>query len=86
MRHTRALTVAGSVRTSTFGVRNIVIRVDPQRLLDVEELSHRMAGQISVGPNRIKMRRKGEGWQADLMTLLEEMAELYERSHAPVAS
>ncbi|TMC37989.1 MAG: transcription-repair coupling factor [Chloroflexi bacterium] len=65
---------------------DIVIRVDPQRLLDVEELSHRMAGQISVGPNRIKMRRKGEGWQANLMTLLEEMAELYERSHAPVAS
>ncbi|OLC01632.1 MAG: hypothetical protein AUI15_04970 [Actinobacteria bacterium 13_2_20CM_2_66_6] len=65
---------------------DIVIRVDPQRLLDVEELSRRMAGQISVGPNRIKMRRKGEGWQADLMTLLDEMTELYERSHAPVAS
>ena len=27
MRHTRALTVAGSVRTSTFGVRNIVILI-----------------------------------------------------------
>jgi len=65
---------------------DIVIRVDPHRLLDVEELSRRMAGQISVGPNRIKMRRKGEGWQADLMILLDEMTELYERSHAPVAS
>ena len=56
---------------------DIVIRVDPQRYLDVEELSRRMAGRIVVGPNRIKMRRKGEGWQADLMSLLEEMAELY---------
>ena len=55
---------------------DIVIRVDPHRLLDVEELSRRMAGQISVGPNRIKMRRKGEGWQADLMILLDEMTEV----------
>src|SRR5213594_2003875 len=57
---------------------DIVIRVDPQRLLDVEELSRRMAGRIAVGPNRIKMRRKGEDWQADLMTLLNEMTALYE--------
>jgi transcription-repair coupling factor (superfamily II helicase) len=57
---------------------DIVIRVDPQRLLDVEELQHRMAGRISVGPNRIKMRRKGEGWQSDLLGLLDEMANLYE--------
>ena len=46
---------------------DIVIRVDPQRLLDVEELQRRMAGRLSVGPNRIKMRRKGEGWQSDLL-------------------
>ncbi len=57
---------------------DIVIRVDPERLLDVEELSRRMAGRIAVGPNRIKMRRKGEGWQDDLLTLLDEMAELYQ--------
>src|SRR5437762_6567768 len=57
---------------------DIVIRVDPQRFLDVEELSRRMAGRIAVGPNRIKMRRKGEGWQADLLSLLDEMAQLYE--------
>jgi len=24
------------------------------------------------------MRRKGEGWQADLLSLLDEMAQLYE--------
>ena len=57
---------------------DLVIRVDPQRFLDVDELSRRMAGRISVGPNRIKMRRKGEGWQGDLLTLLDDMADLYE--------
>src|SRR2546430_3730682 len=66
---------------------DIVIRVDPQRLLDVEELQRRMAGRLSVGPNRIKMRRKGEGWQSDLLTLLDEMAPPYESGRAaPVAS
>ena len=66
---------------------DIVIRVDPQRFLDVEELSRRMAGRIVVGPNRIKMRRKGEGWQDDLLSLLHEMAQLYELGRAaPVAS
>jgi len=57
---------------------DILVRVDPQRLLDVEELSRRMPGRIAVGPNRIKMRRQGEGWQADLLSLLDEMARLYE--------
>jgi transcription-repair coupling factor (superfamily II helicase) len=56
---------------------NIVIRVDPQRFLDVDELSRRMAGRITVAPNRLKMRRQGEGWQRDLLQLLDEMAELY---------
>jgi transcription-repair coupling factor (superfamily II helicase) len=56
---------------------DIVIRVDPERVLDVEELSRRMAGRISVLPNRIKMRRRGEGWQADLLGLLDDMAALY---------
>ncbi|HEV2030260.1 MAG TPA: transcription-repair coupling factor [Candidatus Dormibacteraeota bacterium] len=57
---------------------DIVIRVDPQRVLDVDELSRRMAGRIAVAPNRLKMRRQGEGWQRDLLQLLDEMAELYE--------
>jgi hypothetical protein len=38
-----------------------------------------------VGPNRIKMRRQGEGWRDDLLSLLDEMASLYE-SGAPVMS
>ncbi|HEV2216065.1 MAG TPA: transcription-repair coupling factor [Candidatus Dormibacteraeota bacterium] len=56
---------------------DIVIRVDPQRLLDVDELNRRMAGRLSIGVNRIKMRRQGEGWQKDLLILLDEMADLY---------
>jgi transcription-repair coupling factor (superfamily II helicase) len=57
---------------------DIVVRVDPERLLDVDELGRRMAGRIAVRPNRIVMRRKGEGWQKDLLDLLDEMASLYE--------
>ncbi len=66
---------------------DIVIRVDPERFLDVEELSRRLAGRISLGPNRIKMRRQGEGWQQDLLGLLDEMAQLYAAGQAaPVPS
>ena len=36
-----------------------------------------MAGRISVRPNRLLMRRQGDGWQADLLYLLDEMATLY---------
>ena len=64
---------------------DIVIRVDPKRLLDVDELNRRMAGRLAIGLNRIKMRRQGEGWQTDLLMLLEEMAELYDAAR-PVAS
>ncbi|MHB8588722.1 MAG: transcription-repair coupling factor [Candidatus Dormibacteraceae bacterium] len=64
---------------------DIVIRVDPERFLDVDELSRRMAGRIAVAPNRLKMRRQGEGWQRDLLQLLDEMAELYVSAHAVVA-
>ena len=64
---------------------DIVIRVDPERFLDVDDLSRRMAGRIAVGPNRLKMRRQGEGWQADLLQLLDEMAALYESGRAVVA-
>ena len=56
---------------------DIAIRVDPQRLLDVDELNRRMAGRLAIGVNKIKMRRQGEGWQRDLLALLDEMAELY---------
>jgi transcription-repair coupling factor (superfamily II helicase) len=57
---------------------DIVIRVDPQRYMDVDELARRMAGHIAIAPNRLKLRRQGEGWQQDLLTLLDEMSRLYE--------
>src|SRR5256714_1877802 len=56
---------------------DIVVRVDPNRVLDVDELQRRMAGRIAIGSDRIKMRRKGEGWMHDLLMLLDEMADLY---------
>jgi transcription-repair coupling factor (superfamily II helicase) len=56
---------------------DIAIRVDPERFLDVDELARRMSGRISILPNRIKMRRQGEGWKDDLLLLLGEMADLY---------
>jgi transcription-repair coupling factor (superfamily II helicase) len=64
---------------------DIVIRVDPQRFMDVDELVRRMAGRISIAPNRIKMRRQGEGWQSDLLTLLDDMGRLYESGRGVVA-
>jgi transcription-repair coupling factor (superfamily II helicase) len=64
---------------------DIVIRVDPQRFLDVDELTRRMAGRIAVAPNRLKMRRQGEGWQRDLLQLLDEMADLYGSGQGVVA-
>jgi transcription-repair coupling factor (superfamily II helicase) len=64
---------------------DIVIRVDPQRFLDVAELTRRMAGRIAVAPNRLKMRRQGEGWQLDLLQLLDEMADLYGSGQGVVA-
>ena len=72
------------VRGQKLGLRGVVsdghdiaIRVDPERYLDVEELSRRMAGRISILPNRIKMRRQGDGWKDDLLSLLGEMDKLY---------
>src|SRR5437870_3998252 len=63
---------------------DIVIRVDPQRYMDVQELARRMAGRIAIAPNRLKLRRQGEGWQKDLLTLLEEMTDLYRSANLAV--
>jgi transcription-repair coupling factor (superfamily II helicase) len=65
---------------------DIAIRVDPERYLDVDELSRRMAGRVSILPNRIKMRRQGEGWKDDLLHLLDEMSELYEAGRKVAAT
>jgi hypothetical protein len=45
-----------------------------------------MAGRLTVAPNRLKMRRQGEGWQQDLLRLLDEMAELYQAGRGAVAA
>jgi transcription-repair coupling factor (superfamily II helicase) len=58
--------------------QDIAIRVDPDRLLDVDELERRLPGRLRVRPNRLLMRRQGESWKEDLMRLLETMAELYQ--------
>jgi transcription-repair coupling factor (superfamily II helicase) len=65
---------------------DIVIRVDPEKYLDIDELMRRLPGRIAIAPNRIKMRRQGEGWKDDLLTLLDEMSRLYAsgREVAPV--
>jgi transcription-repair coupling factor (superfamily II helicase) len=64
---------------------DIVVRVDPQRFMDVDELVRRLPGRIAIAPNRIKMRRQGEGWQDDLLSLLDEMAQLYEAGRGVAA-
>jgi transcription-repair coupling factor (superfamily II helicase) len=58
--------------------RDIAIKVDPDRLLDVDELERRFSGRLRVRPNRLLFRRQGESWKEDLMSLFDAMAELYE--------
>jgi transcription-repair coupling factor (superfamily II helicase) len=58
--------------------RDTAIKVDPERLLDVETLERRFSGRLRVRPNRLLLRRQGDGWKDELMNLLDAMAELYE--------
>ena len=55
----------------------LVIRVDPNRVLDVDELQRRFSGHLRVRPNRLLLRRQGEGWRDELMAVLDTMRELY---------
>ncbi|HSR26757.1 MAG TPA: transcription-repair coupling factor, partial [Candidatus Eisenbacteria bacterium] len=66
--------------------RDIAIRVDPARLLDVETLERRFSGRLRVRPNRLLLRRQGEGWKDELMNLLDAMAELYESAAVGVGN
>jgi transcription-repair coupling factor (superfamily II helicase) len=66
------------LRSLTADGRDIAIRVDPNRLLDVDELDRRFSGRLRVRPNRLLLRRQGEGWRDELTSLLDAMAELYE--------
>jgi hypothetical protein len=63
--------------------RDIVLKVDPDRLLDVETLSRRFSGQLLVRPNRLLLRRQGEQWREELMRLLDTMADLYGSALVP---
>jgi hypothetical protein len=63
--------------------QDLVIRVDPDRLLDVDELQRRFPGRLRVRPNRLLLRRQGEEWREELVRLLDAMAELYESARIP---
>src|SRR5262249_44455451 len=65
---------------------DIITRVDPDRLLDVDELERRCSGRLRVRPNRLLFRRQGESWPDELMRLLTTMGELYESATIPVAN
>jgi transcription-repair coupling factor (superfamily II helicase) len=62
---------------------DIVFKVDPDRLLDVGELERRFSGRLRVRPNRLVLRRQGEGWQDELLRVLDSMAELYQSARIP---
>jgi transcription-repair coupling factor (superfamily II helicase) len=66
--------------------RDTAIKVDPERLLDVEALERRFSGRLRVRPNRLLLRRQGEGWRDELMNLLDAMAELYESAAVGVGN
>jgi transcription-repair coupling factor (superfamily II helicase) len=77
-----------ALRSVTAGGGEVVVRVDPERLLDVEELRRRFAGRLTVGPNRLRLtNRQGsdgaDAWRQDLILLLDAMEELYERATIP---
>jgi transcription-repair coupling factor (superfamily II helicase) len=63
--------------------RDIVIRVDPNRLLDVEELERRFSGRLAVRPNTLRLRRQGEGWRQELLAFLDAMVELSGHDRIP---
>jgi transcription-repair coupling factor (superfamily II helicase) len=66
--------------------RDTAIKVDPERLLDVDALERRFSGRLRVRPNRLLLRRQGEGWKDELMNLLDAMAELYQGAGVRVGS
>ena len=62
---------------------DVVLKVDPDRLLDVNDLERRFSGRLRVRPNRLMLRRQGEGWQEELLRVLDAMGELYESATMP---
>jgi transcription-repair coupling factor (superfamily II helicase) len=74
------------LRTLTTDGRDLAIKVDPDRLMDVDALERRFTGRLRVRPNRLLLRRQGEGWKDELMNLLDAMAELYQEAAVRVGS
>ncbi len=66
-----------SLRSVVAEGAEMVISVDPQRALDVDQLVGRFPGRLRVTPNRLRLRRRAEEWQSDLIELLTAMEELY---------
>jgi len=64
---------------------DIAIRVDPDRLLDTDELQRRFGGSLAVRPNRLLMRRQGPEWQQHLLRLLGLLGELYGNARIPTS-
>jgi len=60
--------------------REVTLRVDPDRFLDVDHLKQLFPGKLAIGPNKIRLRRQGEGWRQDLLNLLNGLGDLYESS------
>jgi len=58
----------------------VVLRVDPDRYLDVDRLKQMFPGKLAIGPNKLRLRRQGEGWRKDLLNLVDGLAELYSAS------
>jgi transcription-repair coupling factor (superfamily II helicase) len=58
----------------------VVLRVDPDRYLDVDRLKQMFPGKLAIGPNKLRLRRQGEGWRQDLLNLVDGLAELYNAS------
>jgi transcription-repair coupling factor (superfamily II helicase) len=74
------------LRSVTADGQDIAIRVDPDRLLDVQELERRFSGRLRVRPNRLLLRRQGEGWRDELVRVLDAMAELYGSARIPTSA
>ncbi|MGH7904190.1 MAG: transcription-repair coupling factor [Candidatus Dormibacteraceae bacterium] len=57
----------------------VEIRVDPDRVLEVEDLERLYGSRLSVGPNRLRLRCQPDRWREELVHLLEALARLYAR-------
>jgi len=82
--HNLAYSLRVKLRGQRIGLRSvvtdgadIVLSVDPERRLDIDDLGRRFGARLRVLPNRLRLRRRDEDWQRDLLELLAAMEELY---------